>query len=143
MNRRSAFMFMRFMHLALDRILSTFFGRRFRHNFIRVSYWIKISLFPEYGTYVPTPSEIGPIPQSVVWMPPAIPGWVLDEMKDLARDIDPILYPTDQFIANCQYYSFPVLPRPGKIYLELMQRCSSDHYTHCFAIPWLKRGGSD
>ena len=143
MNRRSAFMFMRFMHLALDRILSTFFGRRFRHNFIRVSYWIKISLFPEYGTYVPTPSEIGQIPQSVVWMPPAIPGWVLDEMKDLARDIDPILYPTDQFIANCQYYSFPVLPRPGKIYLELMQRCSSDHYTHCFAIPWLKRGGSD
>lgn len=143
MNRRRAFMVIRFVHLALDRTLSTVFGSRFRQNYIRMSYRIKTSLFPEYGAYIPTPSEIGQIPKSVVWMPPAIPNWVLDEMKDLARDIDPILYPTDQFLADCQYYSFPVLPRPGKIYRELMQCCSSDQYTHCFAIPWLKRGGSD
>ncbi len=143
MNRRRAFMFVRFVHLALDRSLSAVFGSRFRQSFIRMSYRIKIYLFPEYGSYIPEPSEIGQIAQGVVWMPPAIPSWVLDEMKDLARDIDPILYPTDQFLASCQYYSFPVLPRPGKIYRELMLNCSSDHYTHCFAIPWLKRGGAD
>ena len=143
MNRRRAFMFLRFVHLALERSLTSVFGSRFRHNYIRMSYWIKTSLFPEYGTYIPARSEIGPIPKNVVWMPPAIPAWVLGEMKDLARDIDPILYPTDQFLAKCQYYSFPVLPGPGKIYCELMQCCSSDHYTHCFAIPWLKRGGAD
>lgn len=143
MNRRSVFMFLRFVHLALDRSFTSVFGSRFRQNYIRMSYRIKTSLFPEYGVYIPAPSEIGPVPQSVVWMPPAIPGWVLDEMRDLARDIDPILYPTDQFLANCRYYSFPVMPRPGRIYRELMECCSSDHYTHCFAIPWLKRGGAD
>nr|WP_315224099.1 glycosyltransferase [uncultured Albidiferax sp.] len=143
MNRGSAFKLLRFTHLALDRSLTSVFGSRFRQNYIRMSYRIKTSLFPEYGTYIPSPSEIGPNPQTVAWLPPAIPNWVLDEMKDLAQNIDPILYPTDQFLANCRYYSFPVLPRPGEIYRELMQRCSSDHYTHCFAIPWLKRGGAD
>lgn len=143
MNRQNLFMFLRFTHLALDRFLTAVFGSRFRQNYIRMSYRIKTSLFPEYGTYIPAPSEIGPIPTNTVWMPPAIPGWVLDEMKDLARDIDPVLYPTDQFLANCRYYSFPVMPRPGKIYRELMDSCSSDRYSHCFAIPWLKRGGAD
>ncbi len=143
MNRRSVFMSLRLVHLALDRSLTSIFGSRFRQSYIRMSYRIKTSLFPEYGAYIPAPSEIGPLPQSVVWMPPAIPEWVLEEMKDLARDIDPILYPTDQFLANCRYYSFPVLPRPGKIYRELMQCCRADHYTHCYAIPWLKRGGAD
>jgi glycosyltransferase involved in cell wall biosynthesis len=143
MNRRSAFVFLRFLHLVLDRSLSAVFGSRFRQSFIRMSFRIKTFLFPEYGAYIPKPSEIGSIPQSVTWMPPAIPGWVLDEMKDLAREIDPILYPTDQFLAICSYYSFPVVPLPGKIYHQLINCCSSDHYTHCFAIPWLKRGGAD
>lgn len=143
MSRSSIFMLLRFGHLAIDRLLTTVFGSRFRQNYIRISYRIKTSLFPEYGAYIPAPSEIGSISQSVVWMPPAIPSWVLEEMKDLALEIDPALYPSDQFLANCRYYSFPVVPRPGQIYRELMQCCSSEHYTHCFAIPWLKRGGAD
>lgn len=143
MNRNSAFKFLRFTHLALDRSLTSVFGSRFRQIYIKMSYRIKTALFPEYGAYIPTASEIGPTPQNVTWLPPAIPNWVLDEMKDLAQTIDPILYPTDQFLANCRYYSFPVLPRPGNIYRKLMQSCSSEHYTHCFAIPWLKRGGAD
>ena len=143
MSRKRAFIFLRFLHLILDRSLFSVFPPRFRQSYIRLSYRIKTSIFPEYGSYIPMPSEIGKIPQSVVWMPPEIPSWVLKEMKDLARDIDPILYPTDQFLANCQYYSFPVLPRPGTIFRELMRHCSVDHYTHCFAIPWLKRGGAD
>ncbi len=143
MNRRSTFMFLRFVHLSLDHFLISVVGSRFRQNYIRMSYRIKTALFPEYGTYIPAPTEIGPIPKRDVWMPPAIPSWVLDEMKELARDIDPVLYPTDQFLANCRYYSFPVMPRPGQIYRELMERCSSDSYSHCFAIPWLKRGGAD
>jgi glycosyltransferase involved in cell wall biosynthesis len=143
MNRWKAFMLLRFVHLALDRLLSPIFGIRFRQNYMRLSYRIKTSLFPQYGTYTPSFSEIGPAPQSVVWMPPAVPSWVLDEMRDLARHIDPILYPTDQFLANCRYYSFPIVPRPGSVYREFIKRCSSDHYTHCFGIPWLKRGGAD
>jgi len=143
MNRRGAFILLRLSHLVLDRLLTTAFGGRFRHSYIRISYRIKTSLFPEYGAYIPEPAEIGPIPKNAVWLPPAIPDWVLGEMKELAREIDPVLYPTDQFLANCRYYSFPVVPRPGKIYRELMERCSSRRYSHCFAIPWLKCGGAD
>ena len=143
MNRKSLFNFLRFIHLVLDRSLATVLGGRFRQSYIRMSYRIKTSLFPEYGTYIPALSEIGSVPKSTVWMPPAIPGWVLDEMKDLAQNIDPALYPTDQFLANCRYYSFPVMPRPGEIYKELIDKCTTDNYTHCFAIPWLKRGGAD
>lgn len=143
MNRRRLFLFLRFIHLAIDRGFVFFLGSRFRQSYIRMSYRIKTSLFPEYGAYLPAASKIGPIPQRVVWMPPAIPTWVLDEMKDLARDIDPIIYPSEKFLASCLYYSFPILPRPGQIYRELMRLCTSDSYTHCFAIPWLKRGGAD
>jgi len=47
MNRRSAFMFLRFIHLALDRSLTSLFGSRFRQHYIRISYRIKTSLFPQ------------------------------------------------------------------------------------------------
>lgn len=143
MSRQCVFKWLRFTHLVLDRLISAVFGRRARQRFISLSYRIKTSLFPEYGSYIPAPSEIGLSAPSTAWLPPAIPEWVLDEMKNLAREVDPALYPTDQFLANCRYYSFPVLPRPGEIYRELMRCCTSDHYTHCFAIPWLKRGGAD
>lgn len=131
------------MHLSLDRILTMVFGGRIRQSYILMSYRIKTYLFPEYGAYIPRSSEISPTPNSTVWMPPAIPSWVLDEMKELACDIDPLLYPTDQFLANCRYYSFPVISRPGEIYWKLLDQCTSDSYSHCFAIPWLKRGGAD
>lgn len=143
MNRRITFVILRFLHLMLDRTLSPALGNGFRQNYIRFSYRVKTFLFPEYGSKIPNSSEINGMPSRVVWNPPPIPKWVLDEMKEIAREIDPILYPTNDFIAKCQYYEFPVIPTPGKIYWSLLDHCSADHYTHCFAIPWLKRGGSD
>jgi glycosyltransferase involved in cell wall biosynthesis len=140
---RRIFMFMRFIHLVIDRFIVSLLGNTFRQRYISISYRIKTALFPQYGSFVPTAAQIGSLPQTIVWMPPAIPGWVLDEMKALAADIDPGLYPTDEFLARCQYYSFPVLPRPGAVYRELLKSCTVDGYTHCFAIPWLKRGGAD
>lgn len=143
MNRRHLFKWLRFMHLILDRLLTPVFGYRFRQSYIRMSYRVKALLFPEHDSYIPDLSNIGPNPQNTKWLPPTIPNWVLDEMKNLAREVDPVLYPTDKFLANCRYYSFPILPRSGSIFRKLMSECSSDHYTHCFVIPWLKRGGAD
>lgn len=143
MNRRRAFMFLRFLYLAFDRSLTAIFGSRFRQRYVRTSYRIKTSLFPEYGSYIPDRSEIRPVQPDTVWAPPAIPDWVIEEMKELAREVDPVIYPTDQFLAHCRYYSFPVIPRPGNIFRDLTALCSSDAYSHCFAIPWLKRGGAD
>jgi glycosyltransferase involved in cell wall biosynthesis len=136
-------MFLRGVFHAIDRLIMLAPSGRVRQAYIRMSYRFKTSLFPEYGSYIPKPSEIGSQSKNVVWMPPAIPGWVLDEMRNIARDIDPAIYPTDLFLAGCCYYSFPVVKRPGEIYRDLMQGCSSECYTHVFAIPWLKRGGAD
>ena len=76
-------------------------------------------------------------------MTPTIPDWALTEMAILGREIDPAIYPTEYFLAHCNYYAYPIRSQPGLIYGELMKQCKQNHYTHCFAIPWLKRGGAD
>jgi len=143
MIRSIAFKFLRMMHFIIDNCISLLFRGRFRQSYVRFSYRVKRKLFPEYGGYIPELSEIGPTPQHTDWIQPSVPNWVIDEMKVLARHVDPIIYPSDNFLANCQFYSFPIRPKPGQIYHELLKNCSSDKYTHCFAIPWLKRGGAD
>lgn len=141
--RRSIFKAARLIHVVIDRLLTRVFGLRVRQHYIRLGYRIKTRLFPEYGSHIPDRSEIGSLRQNEVWLPPAIPEWVLAEMRDIGREIDPVLYPTDVFVAQCQFYTFPVITRPGNLYKRLIASCTSDRYTHCFAIPWLKRGGAD
>lgn len=143
MSRRRVFLTLRFFHMLIDQGLTSIFGIRFRHHYIRFSYRVKTWLFPEYGSYIPADAAITSPQQNKVLIPPPIPEWVLSEMKDLGRDIDPVLYPSDVFIASCQFYSFPIVPKPGHIYEQLIRQCTVEHYTHCFAIPWLKRGGAD
>lgn len=143
MSRRRVFMFLRGGFHAIDRFVMVALSGRVRQSYIRMSYRLKTALFPEYGSYVPKHSEIGSLSQNIVLVPPAIPSWALDEMRNIAKEIDPALYPTDLFLAGCSYYSFPVIRRPGQIYRKLIQQCSSDYYTHVFAIPWLKQGGAD
>ena len=104
---------------------------------------IHSGLFGRQCTVAPASTMIEPNNDALVDMPPAIPGWVLDEMRDIAQEIDPILYPDNDFIDSCQYYAFPVIKEPGDIYWKMMKLCSSDHYTHVFALPWMKRGGAD
>lgn len=74
---------------------------------------------------------------------PIIPDWVISEMKSLSEDIDSTLYPSQELLQQYKYYNFPVIPEPGIIYKEILKSCSSNHYSHCFALPWLKRGGAD
>lgn len=143
MLRKRVFILLRFLHVLVENILMKIVGGRFRQQYIRLSYKIKTRLFPEYGSYVPTAAEVSsPLPHNV-WLPPSIPDWVLEEMRVLGKELDPILYPTEQFIASCQYYSYSFSLKPGRLYDLLIGHCSSSSYSHCFAIPWLKRGGAD
>ena len=145
MRKLKAYGLLRFCYFFLDKGLSCIMGKNFdfiRINFKRFSYRIKIWLFPEYGTYAPTSVMSSPS-INTVWLPPSIPEWVLSEMKVLGHEVDPRLYPDATFIANCQYFSFPVIPKPGAVYKELALLCKSNSYSHCFAIPWLKHGGAD
>lgn len=143
MNRRSIFLFFRVIYMAIDRVLTRLFGQNARHSFIRFAYKIKVILFPEYGSHIPGPGTVKLETKNGLWIPPALPDWALEEMKILGREIDPVLYPSDQALSMLQYYVFPVVPRPGEIYRDILLECNSKVYTHCFAIPWLKRGGAD
>lgn len=143
MMRRSFYNILRFFYILFDLCLTKVFGLRFRQQYIRLSYEIKTRLFPGFGSNIPDGASIKSPQDHFVWLPPPIPDWVMSEMRELGCHIDPTLYPTAVFIASSQFYSYPVIPTPGKIYEQLINLCSEEHYTHCFAIPWLKRGGAD
>jgi len=143
MNRRAAFLSLRRIFLMLERSTGKIFGQRSRKIFTRICFKIKVKIFPEYGVNIPDFVTLDSSPHQSTWLPPKIPDWVIEEMKILGTSLDSAIYPSEQFIASCQYYSYPIIKRPGEIYRDLMSNCSSAHYTHCFAIPWLKRGGAD
>ncbi|GIW56374.1 MAG: hypothetical protein KatS3mg082_2778 [Nitrospiraceae bacterium] len=55
--------------------------------------------------YSAAPSQ-GAMAPSSVWVPPSMPEWVVDELKELVR-IEPELLPADDSIARFQFYSVP------------------------------------
>lgn len=72
-----------------------------------------------------------------------MPMWIVNEMKAIGREIDPNLYPSAEKLSLYQHYYYPIHTKPGKIYQEILNQCQYNHYTHCFALPWLKKGGAD
>jgi glycosyltransferase involved in cell wall biosynthesis len=147
MSRHITYKALQLLHRLTDRGLTLLFGEQFRGKYIPAVASLKTRLFPEYSAPIPVvPDDLIDIepsePMLQITIPP-IPEWVLAEMKVLGRAIDPALYPTDAFIASCQYYAFPAIPKPGQIYEKLLQQCTVEHYVFCFAIPWVKRGGAD
>lgn len=137
MKRRIIYKLIKLFHRLSDRGLTLIFGSQFREKYLLGAHQFKVLLFPEYITVDNS------VPDNVIEVIPPIPEWVLAEMRVLGQAIDPAIYPTDAFIASCQYYSYPVIPKPGQIYEKLIQQCTTEHYAFCFAIPWVKRGGAD
>ncbi len=131
------FKFFKLAYKLFDRLLSPILGVRFRQSYISFAHRVRDVFFPSKL------GNIGSMPINQVWLPPAIPSWVLDEMKVLGRELDPALYPSDELLSRMQYYSFPVIPAPGDVYQDYLSRLKYSSYTHIFAIPWLKRGGAD
>lgn len=77
-----------------------------------------------------------------VWVPPSMPEWVVDELKELAR-IEPELLPADDSVARFQFYSVPVDSGPGRVYRSLINTVGDVAPTHILMVPWLKAGGAD
>ena len=121
MIRKLVFKVLRLPHLLIDRKVMPLFSYGVREKYIITINKLKAYLFPA----------------------PSIPEWAVDEMRVLGRAIDPAIYPSDTFIATCLHYGYPINPKPGYIYEQLIQQCSVEHYAFCFAIPWLKHGGAD
>jgi glycosyltransferase involved in cell wall biosynthesis len=74
---------------------------------------------------------------------PALPAWVVEEMKQISRAVDPQLFPDAAFLALLKYYAGPPATEGGRIYARLVASLSGEKYTHCYILPWLKRGGAD
>lgn len=140
MKRRITYKLLTLIH----RGLTLLFGNQFREKYILAAHQFKALLFPEYIAIDNLISDnvIDAVDVEPIIIPP-IPDWVLAEMRILGQAIDPAIYPTDAFTSSCQYYSYPVIPKPGQIYEKLIRQCTVEHYAFCFAIPWVKRGGAD
>lgn len=143
MNKKNVFLILRILFISIDKLITRFFGQGVRQSFVKLAYKVKVKLFPEYGNHMPAPGVVKLEAKNGLWIQPALPEWAVEEMRVLGKEIDPVLYPSDQALSAIQYYIFPVVPRPGEIYRDLLSNCGSKSYTHCFAIPWLKRGGAD
>ena len=142
--KKRIFLVLRTIYVVLDKIIFNSMGISARQRYVRVCYKLKSFFFKEYGTHIPDLSEIGSVSIASSLLTPSIPSWVIEEMKSIGMTIDPELYPTDEFISTCNYYSYPIIAAPGNIYNEIIKTSRSrEDYSHCFAIPWLKRGGAD
>lgn len=142
--KKKLFLALRTIYILFDKVIFDRMGVSARQRYVRACYKTKTFFFKEYGTHIPDLSEIGSISIKSSLLTPSIPNWVIEEMKLIGTAIDPELYPTDEFISTCNYYSYPIITTPGNIYNYIVKTfCSREDYSHCFAIPWLKRGGAD
>ena len=71
-----------------------------------------------------------------------VPDWVLADMREIGRKIDPQIYPTADLLSRIMYYTTPITPEPGRAYAHIMTSIDGS-FSHCFLLPWIKRGGSD
>jgi glycosyltransferase involved in cell wall biosynthesis len=129
------------VHYAIERAL-TKFSPSMRRSYWWIANRVRMHLFPV--TYLRLKDVSVPsLNLNPTFEPPPMPSWVIDEMRLLARDVDPALAPSAEFVRSCVYYAYPVIPAPGRCYARIASDIEDAHYTHCFAFPWLKRGGAD
>ena len=72
----------------------------------------------------------------------ALPSWAIEIMREVGSQQDKAVYPTDELLQKFTVYS----PNPDLNLARLYVRLSvfvGTGYTHCFLLPWLKRGGAD
>jgi glycosyltransferase involved in cell wall biosynthesis len=128
-------------HYGLERVVSRL-PASVRRFYWRIANRVRMHLFP--ATYLRLKDVAVPsLNLNPTFEPPPIPVWVLDEMRMMAREVDPALAPNAEFLRSCAYYSYPVIPGPGRCYARLASTIKHTGYTHCFVFPWLKRGGAD
>ena len=88
-------------------------------------------------------SEREALALSQPWIPPKLPGWVLDELAEIARDIDPALHPKGEWVTAATYYSAPwTYSLPGDCYFAL-RALLPERLDVVIFVPWLKSGGAD
>ena len=69
-----------------------------------------------------------------------IPGWLLDEWKEI-HAVEPEIFPDRWLVKTVPFYQVPP-SRVGEHYLELCQSFKGNT-SHVFLVPWLKTGGAD
>lgn len=123
-------------------------------RFERAAHALKRAAFPGDHDGGPAPAPVpapAPAPPSPAMPPPAAaatlpaaPDWAIEEMKKIALEIDPALYPYPDKLAAMQLWTIPVhYEGPGLAYARTRAALRHGSYTHLFLLPWLKTGGLD
>lgn len=73
---------------------------------------------------------------------PTVPLWVVEEMDELCREIDPMLFSSNSSLADLEFGDTPIAPKMGQAYARIASNLSGK-YSHCFILPWLQFGGAD
>ncbi len=72
----------------------------------------------------------------------ALPPWAIEIMREIGLEQDRAVYPTAALLEQFTVYS----PYPdvnlARLYVRLAVFVGTG-YTHCFVLPWIKRGGAD
>lgn len=75
--------------------------------------------------------------------PPALlPDWALADLRELA-EIEPSLYPNEDYVASFQRYELPMKPAAGELYTECFPVARDLDPDVIILVPWLKHGGAD
>lgn len=73
---------------------------------------------------------------------PQMPIWLQEETIALAH-IEPSLLSVYGDVRQYHHYGVPVIPRPGELYDQLLEKIGSSRYSHIMILPWLVPGGAD
>ena len=88
------------------------------------------------------PSNQGHQDVSPIEREPALPPWAIEIMREIGLEQDRAVYPTAALLEQFTVYS----PYPDVNFARLYVRLAvfvGTGYTHCFVLPWIKRGGAD
>ncbi len=77
------------------------------------------------------------------WSPPALPEWVLQEIKEISNEIDSTLHPEGRLVSSACFNAVPwTYSLPGDRYFAIRSILKGTWDVLIF-VPWLKSGGAD
>jgi glycosyltransferase involved in cell wall biosynthesis len=70
------------------------------------------------------------------------PDFIIRDLEALS-EIEPDLYPDEEFLSKFHSYMTPIEELPGRLYGELYKKLSGAKFDAFVIVPWVRHGGAD
>jgi hypothetical protein len=70
------------------------------------------------------------------------PDFIIRDLEALS-EIEPSLYPDEEFLSKFHSYMTPIEELPGRLYGDLYKKISGVQFDVFVVVPWLRHGGAD